>query len=157
MDSSSVLLQQPKTDIWGTPRWLFEALDREFRFTLDPCATAGNAKCKRYFTQADNGLTRDWGRETVFMNPPYSLAKAWVRKAYGSAQEGATVVCLVPSRTDTDWWHNYAMKGEIRFLRGQLYFNDGEGRAPFPSAIVIFRPPQFVLKTFELSSRNEHG
>ena len=83
--------------------------------------------------------------ETVFMNPPYSQCQEWMRKAYGSAQEGATVVCLVPSRTDTDWWHRYAMKGEIRLLRGRLKFGDATNSAPFPSAVVVFRPRAFAL------------
>lgn len=108
---------------WGTPPELFAELDRQHHFTLDPCATPENAKCVRYFTQADNGLEQDWGTESVFMNPPYgrTIGK-WMRKAFLSAQAGATVVCLVPSRTDTAWWHDYAMKGETRLLRGRLKF-----------------------------------
>lgn len=156
MDGNSVLLQPPQTDVYATPRWLYEALDREFGFTLDPCATADNAKCAKYFTQAENGLLRDWGTETVFMNPPYSKVCDWVRKAYGAAMEGATVVCLVPARTDAGWWHDYAMKGEIRFIRGRLRFNDderrfgGNGGAPFPSAILVFRPREFKLMSAAL-------
>lgn len=79
------------------------------------------------------------------MNPPYSDCDAWMRKAYGSAQEGATVVCLVPARTDTDWWHRYAMKGEVRLLRGRLKFGAAETFAPFPSAVIVFRPREFRL------------
>ena len=157
MEADSVLLQPPVTDVWATPEWLFEALDREFGFTLDPCADATNAKCQRYFSIEQNGLLRDWGRETVYMNPPYSDVGDWVRKAYGSALEGATVVCLVPARTDSGWWHDYAMKGEIRFIRGRLCF--GEQRrvfgihgksAPFPSAILVFRPREFKLVSANL-------
>lgn len=149
--ADSVLCQDPVTDVWATPQWLFDALDREFGFTLDPCSDGANAKCERFFTTAENGLLRDWGRDTVFMNPPYSDVGDWVRKAYGAALEGATVVCLVPARTDANWWHDYAMKGEIRFIRGRLRFGDaerrfgGNGGAPFPSAILVFRPREFKL------------
>jgi len=75
------------------------------------------------------------------MNPPYGreIGK-WVKKAYESAQSGATVVCLVPARTDTAWWHDYCAKGEIRFVRGRLKFGGSKNSAPFPSAVVIFRP-----------------
>ncbi len=134
-----------ETDEWETPQWLYDALNKEFGFSLDPCSDGGNAKCKRFFTASDAPLNRDWGTETVFMNPPYSCCKEWMSKAFGAAQEGATVVCLVPSRTDTEWWHRYAMKGEIRFLRGRLKFGDATNSAPFPSAVVIFRPRTFQL------------
>lgn len=130
-----------KTQEWATPQDLFDELEREFRFTLDPCSTAANAKCDRFFTAEDDGLLQSWQGERVFMNPPYGRAvQKWVEKAHSESRGGATVVCLLPSRTDTRWWHDYCMKGEIRFVRGRLYFGDGKGRAPFPSAIVIFRP-----------------
>ena len=132
-----------QSDDWATPTWLFETLDREFGpFTLDPCATPSNAKCARYFTKAVDGLAQDWGQERVFMNPPYGRhISLWMRKAFESARAGATVICLVPSRTDTHWWHSYAMMGEVRFLRGRIKFGEAKHCAPFPSAIVIFRPP----------------
>lgn len=156
MKADSVLLQPPVTDVWSTPQWLFDALNREFGFTLDPCSDSDNAKCDLFFTMAENGLLRDWGRETVFMNPPYSDVGDWMRKAHGSALEGATVVCLVPSRTDASWWHDHAMKGEIRFIRGRLRFGDtekrfgGSGGAPFPSAIIVFRPREFKLVSADI-------
>lgn len=138
------------TDVWGTPRELLQALRHEFAFTLDPCATEDNAICPTFFTIDDNGLMKDWGDHTVFMNPPYSQCAIWMRKAYGASKEGATVVCLVPSRTDTAWWHDYAMKGEIRLLRGRLVFGDAKANAPFPSALVIFRPQSYRLLGMEL-------
>lgn len=107
-----------RTDVWSTPQWLFDALNREFGFTLDPCSDGANAKCRQHYTLLENGLRRDWGTETVFLNPPYSECLAWMQKAYGAAQLGATVVCLVPSRTDTEWWHAYAMKGRSGFCAG---------------------------------------
>ena len=125
---------------WETPDDLFAKLDAEFHFTLDTCATSKNAKCTKYYTREDDGLNKDWFGEIVFMNPPYGreIGK-WVKKA---SESNALVVCLIPARTDTAYWHNYAMRGEIRFLRGRLYFirpNGETGPAPFPSAIVIFR------------------
>lgn len=132
-------------DVWDTPQWLFDALDKEFGFTLDPCSNGENNKCTRFFTMQENGLLQDWGGEVVFMNPPYSQVNDWMRKAYGAAQEGATVVCLVPSRTDTEWWHSYAMKAEIRFIKGRLKFGKATNSAPFPSVIVVFRPAAFSL------------
>lgn len=75
------------------------------------------------------------------MNPPYGRTIGdWMRKAYESSQNGATVVCLVPARTDTVWWHDYAMRGEIEFIKGRLRFNGHKNSAPFPSAVVVFRP-----------------
>jgi len=130
------------TDEWPTPQWLYTALDREFGFTLDPCATPANAKCRHFFTRELDGLAQDWSEHTVFMNPPYGRAIGlWVEKAYKTHLQGATVVALLPSRTDARWWHNYVMKGEIRFIRGRVTFEGGKFPAPFPSAIVIFRPP----------------
>lgn len=129
-----------KKDDWSTPKNLFHALDCEFQFTLDACASKSNAKCDLYFDKKKDGLKQTW-TGNVFMNPPYGrVIGKFMRKAFeASSQEGATVVCLVPARTDTAWWHDYAMKGEIRFLRGRVKFGGGKDRAPFPSAVVIFR------------------
>lgn len=136
------------SDVWNTPDWLFRSLDKEFGFTLDPCSDGKNAKCAKFYTTVENGLLRDWGREAVFMNPPYSECEEWMRKAYGAAIEGATVVCLVPARTDTEWWHRYAMKGEVRLLRGRLTFGQASTPAPFPSAVIVFRPREFRLVSY---------
>jgi len=126
---------------WATPPDVFQILDKEFRFTLDPCATPQNAKCLRYFTAADNGLAQPWAPSRVFMNPPYGREiAAWMKKALDESKRGALVVCLVPARTDTAWWHDYAANGTIRFLRGRLRFGDAKNLAPFPSAVVIFTP-----------------
>jgi phage N-6-adenine-methyltransferase len=127
------------TDLWATPQWFFDRLNKEFKFELDVCATDENAKCKRYFTERENGLLQKW-EGVVWMNPPYGREiDDWIEKAYTSAQDGATVVCLIPARTDTAWWHDYCMYGEIRFVRGRLRFGGAEDNAPFPSAVVIFR------------------
>ena len=128
-----------KTDLWSTPQDFYDKLNSEFGFILDVCALPENAKCSNYFTSEQNGLIQKWVG-TCYMNPPYGreIGK-WMRKAYESSLDGATVVCLVPARTDTAWWHDYAIKGEVRFIRGRLKFGGCKNSAPFPSAIVIFR------------------
>ena len=130
-----------KTDDWATPQSFFNRLDNEFNFTLDPCANELNAKCPKFFTKDDDGLTQSWAGERVFMNPPYGrVIGDWVRKAYEEAQNDNTVVvALIPARTDTKYWHEYVMKAkEIRLVKGRLKFGDGRNSAPFPSAVVIF-------------------
>lgn len=125
---------------WETPPEVFAPLHREFGFTLDVCATRSNAKCPRFFTPVEDGLFQSWGKRVVWMNPPYGreIGK-WISKAWEEYQKGATVVCLVPARTDTAWWHDFVMNGEIRFLRGRIKFLPSHTPAPFPSAVVIFR------------------
>lgn len=130
-----------KTDMWATPNGFFAILDKEFGFTLDVCALPGNAKCTRFFTPDIDGLTQRW-EGVCWMNPPYGrVIGAWVKKAHDSAKQGATVVCLLPARTDTRWWHDFIQgKAEVRFIRGRLKFGEAKRSAPFPSVIVIFRP-----------------
>jgi len=126
-----------RTNSWSTPADLFEELNDIFHFDLDACADALNAKCSRYFTREQNALNQRW-EGTVFMNPPYGREiGAFMRKAYEESLLGSTVVCLVPSRTDTDWWHRYAKRGQIIYLRGRLRFGNALASATFPSAIVI--------------------
>ena len=119
----------------------FDRLDAEFGFDLDVCASPENAKCTIYFTKEDDGLSRDW-TGVVWMNPPYGREIGrWLKKANESAKDnGATVVCLVPARTDTNWWHEYVIQHEVRFVRGRLKFGDAKNSAPFPSAVVVIRP-----------------
>jgi len=127
---------------WATPQDLFDELNEEFGFTLDPCASKWNAKCKKYFTEKENGLEKDWGKNVVFVNPPYGkVLGEWMAKAYMAYKKGATVVCLIPAATDLAWWHDYVMKGQIRFLRGRPRFTTKEGnwqQTFSPSVIVIF-------------------
>lgn len=127
-----------KTADWSTPDDLFTELDEIFHFDLDACASATNAKCPRYFTKRDDALSRRW-TGTVWMNPPYGREiAAFMSKAFEESLAGATVICLIPARTDTAWWHGYAKRGQIIFLRGRLKFGGAFSSAPFPSAIVIF-------------------
>ncbi len=124
---------------WATPLAFYQNLDREFNFQVDVCASAENTKCSMYYKDAE-GLTRAWA-SPAFMNPPYGREiSKWVKKAYEESLQGVTVVCLVPSRTDTAWWHDYIMRAsEIRFIRGRLHFDGYTTGAPFPSAIIVFR------------------
>ena len=124
---------------WATPQEFFNELNKEFNFTLDPCATPQNAKCKKFYTIQDNGLSKSWDNEIVFCNPPYGREiPKWVAKAYES--RGGVVVMLIPARTDTRYFHEYIYnKAEIRFIKGRLKFGDSKNSAPFPSMIVIFR------------------
>lgn len=140
--SSLKAITSSRSDEWATDPMWYDYLNLEFKFTLDPAATFGNTKCKQFFTKEENGLTQSWAEETVFLNPPYSQISEWMRKAYNEAKNnGALVVCLVPARVDTVWWHKYATRGERRFPKGRLKFvGAGDASAPFPSAIVIFRP-----------------
>lgn len=130
------------TDEWATPQWLFDSLNEEFGFTLDPCALPNNAKCEKYFTPQDNRLLQDWGGEIVFCNPPYGKAIAnWVRKcSEESKKPNTTTVMLIPARTDTRYFHDYIYRKakEIRFIKGRLKFGGAKTNAPFPSMIVIF-------------------
>jgi phage N-6-adenine-methyltransferase len=134
-----------KTHEWTTPQALFDALDEEFHFTIDVCASRENAKCERFLTATDDALTVPW-TGVCWMNPPYgrSIGK-WLRKAHDEAKAGATVVCLIPARTETAWWHDFVPKAhEVRFIRGRLRFSGMAVNAPFPSAIVVFKPPMKI-------------
>lgn len=125
-----------KTPEWATPQDFFNELNKEFGFTLDPCATKDNAKCKKFYTKEDNGLSKSWRGESVFMNPPYGREiGSWVKKL---SQEGG--VGLLPARTDTKWFHDHIYgKAEIRFIKGRLKFGGSKNSAPFPSMLVVFK------------------
>ncbi|MBE6337659.1 MAG: adenine methyltransferase [Lentimicrobiaceae bacterium] len=132
-----------KTDLWETPQSFYDELDKEFQFTLDPCATPENAKCEMFFTKEMNGLTQNWGGgNSVFCNPPYGkeIGK-WVKKAYEESKKNdTTVVMLIPARTDTAYFHDYIYHKakEIRFVKGRLKFGQSKNAAPFPSMVVVF-------------------
>lgn len=128
---------------WATPKRLFEAFHDEFDFTLDAAATPANAKCDRFYTKEQDSLSQPWdGR--VWCNPPYGPKMGrWIEKGYLEFAQGRAevVVFLVPARTDTIWWHEYALKAtEIRFCKGRIRFEGaGSMRATFPSVAIIFR------------------
>lgn len=132
-------LMSSNTAEWATPQKLFDELNVEFSFDLDPCCTHENAKCEKHYTKAENGLSQMWGGYRVYCNPPYGreIAK-WVKKA---AESNTLVVMLLPARTDTKWFHEYIYNNaEVRFLKGRVHFNEAKQGAPFPSMVVVFRP-----------------
>lgn len=135
------LMFSSNTDLWATPQDFFDQLHAVFHFETDVCALPENAKCPAFFQPSDDGLAQEW-RGVCWMNPPYGREiGAWVEKAYRSAKEnGATVVCLLPARVDTRWWHDFCRKGEVTFIKGRLKFGGSKTGAPFPSAVVVFRP-----------------
>lgn len=136
----SEVLFSSKTDVWSTPQEFFNALDKVFRFETDLCALPDNAKCKNFYTPEMDGLKQTWSG-VCWLNPPYGKTiSQWIEKAWLSSKQGATVVCLIPARTDTRYWHDYCVKGEIYFVKGRLKFGNAESCAPFPSAVVCFRP-----------------
>lgn len=130
-----------ETDQWSTPQDLFDKLNGLFNFETDVCADENNTKCDKFYSVEDDGLRQDW-QGVCWCNPPYGREiPKWIEKAYTSSVENnATVVCLVLARVDTRWWHDYCVKGEMFFIKGRLKFGDAKSSAPFPSAIVIFRP-----------------
>jgi site-specific DNA-methyltransferase (adenine-specific) len=113
----------------ATPTALYADLDREFQFTLDPCP----------LRSAHDGLALSWKGHRVFCNPPYGRGVGqWLAKS----REPDVAVYLLPARTDTRWWHDYAMRAdEIRFLRGRLRFGGHKGNAPFPSVVLVYSRP----------------
>ncbi|KKQ76476.1 MAG: N-6-adenine-methyltransferase protein [Microgenomates group bacterium GW2011_GWF1_38_5] len=130
-----------KSDEWTTPEATYVGLDAEFHFTDDPCPLG-----------ATDGLEREW-KGSVYVNPPYSKIAAFVEKAIQELDEGHahTVVFLVPSRTDTRWFHRYVLGrgGEIRFIKGRLKFSGSKNSAPFPSMIVIWRDRKMGIPDYE--------
>ena len=111
-----------KSDEWETPQDLFNKLDTVFNFTLDPCATDKNYKCDKYYTIENNGLSKDWSKETVFVNPPYGdKLKHWVKKCCEESKH-AKIVMLMPARTDTKYQHEYIFKHAkaICYIKGRL-------------------------------------
>ena len=131
------------TDNWATPQDFFDKLNAEFHFDLDVCADEINHKCDKYYTKQQDGLTMPW-KGIVWCNPPYGREiGAWVRKALFASVGGATVVMLIPARTDTKWFHDYIYKRdnvEVRFVKGRLKFGNSKNSAPFPSMVVVFKP-----------------
>lgn len=131
------------SDEWGTPQWLFDLLNKEFEFDADAAASDENAKCEFYFNQEVDALVSNWSDDTLFLNPPYSKIGAFMQKAYDASVAGATVVCLIPARTCTKYWHDYCMKAyEVRLIRGRVKFTNPSKKdltsATFPSCIVVF-------------------
>lgn len=124
---------------WETPDYLFERYDEIYNFDIDVCATEENKKCEKFFSPEQDGLQQKW-EGVCWMNPPYGKEiSKWMEKAYLSSLEGATVVCLIPARTDTKWFHSFALKGQIEFLDKRVTYKGAKQPAPFPNLIVVFK------------------
>jgi len=136
-----------------TPQWLFEAIDRQFHFTRDVCASAENAKCAAYWTAEDDCLTQEWDGVN-WMNPPYKTMQKFIQKAYAE-REHAVTVCLVPARTNTRWWHEYCMRGEVYFICGRPKFEGYKHGLPQPLALVVFGRGCGVMGSFYLGNNRD--
>lgn len=150
-----------RTNEWATPQTLFDALREEFDFDLDVAARLSNTKCEKFFTKKQNGLSQDWYRASktkhIYCNPPFQGQTAkWVEKAYQESLKGCTVVVLIPFRSDTAYIHDYVIgkASEIRLIKGRLKYNDGDGSAPFPSCIIVFRPHDHHTKWLSVDKEN---
>ena len=154
-----------KSDEWETPSDFYKLWDDVFKFNIDVCATNDNHLCNVYWTKEDNSLIQDWGENTCWMNPPYGRQiSSFMEKAYNEYLNGSTVVCLIPSRTDTKWWHKYCIHGDVYFVKGRLKFinrtfpswrPDGNCKispAGFPSAVIVFSNKEYVISN-ELLNR----
>tara|TARA_R100001460_G_scaffold48618_3_gene86666 strand:+ start:107 stop:610 length:504 start_codon:yes stop_codon:yes gene_type:complete len=153
--SKDKLFSSAKQD-WATPWSLFNVLNDEFGFALDAAASSDNAKCATYLTEDDDALNVSWselvGNKPIWLNPPYGreIGK-WIKKACLESRKGSTVVCLTFCRSDTQWWHNWAMKSaEIRLIPGRITFEGATSSAPAPSCLLIFdedrRMPLFTTQ-----------
>lgn len=129
-----------KSDDWATPPAIFDPLNKEFKFTLDVCATAENTKCKRFLGPSMDALALPW-RGRCFMNPPFSQVADFCKKAFEESRAGrCLVVGLLAARTDTRYFHDYIYrKTKIRFIKGRVKFMGAKWPAPFPSIIVIWK------------------
>jgi len=143
------LFQSRNTDSWETPKYLYEELDQEFHFDLDPCPLE-----PKY-----NGLEIDWVG-SIFVNPPYSQVYKWLEKAHLELNKGnaTTIVFLVFTNTDTKWFHNLVYnKAELRFLKGRLKFK-GKNKKGEPASNSAMRPSMLVIfrKEKKLNSSNQN-
>jgi len=139
-------LYSSNSNEWYTPSYIFDPLDDEFEFELDACATEDSAKCDAYFTKKDNALLKDWSAAAniVWVNPPYGRGIGkWIEKAYKESLKGCTVIVLTYVRSDTKWWHDWALKAsEIRMIKGRIHFMRGDlkttNASPAPSCVLVF-------------------
>lgn len=130
-----------KSDLWNTPSEFFKRVEKilNIKFNLDPCSPEpNNLGIKKYFTKKDDGLSQSWSGYSAWVNPPYSKIKDWAKKCVAES-DNANIVMLVPARTDTRWWNDYALKADkIIFIKGRLKFSGSKNSATFPSALIIF-------------------
>lgn len=147
-------------DDWCTPTRLFENLNKEFNFNLDAAASEENSRCEFYIDEQQDALKQDWWATdmSIWLNPPYSKCKEFLKKVVDHA-EWNKIVCLVPARTDTLWWHEYVMPYavEVRFIKGRLKFAGAENGAPFPSVIIVYNGLRAAHESLKVSAINVRG
>lgn len=168
---NTAVLFSKASDEWSTPQPCFDALHREFAFVLDVAATAANTKCPQWYGPGglvEDALTVRWPTHgPLWMNPPYSRCREFIGKAARAAATGGLVVALVPSRTDTRWWHDHVWDHnrhalrpgvDVRFVKGRLTFGGAPASAPFPSVVIVFRPDDGTMVKVEQGKLFEaHG
>ena len=134
---------------WETPDDLFKRINDVFHFTRDVCASKENAKCPVFWTEQDSCLDKKWDGIN-WMNPPYKNMKQFIKKAF-EERYNATTVCLIPARTNTKWWHDWCMKGEVHFICGRPKFKGCTHGLPQPLALVVFGKDKGTMKSFYLN------
>lgn len=154
MEGMKTMMSSARQD-WGTPQWLFDRVNEIMHFELDVCASNSNAKCRRYFTLADDGLSKDWDG-IWWCNPPYGRGEI-IKWTWGPVFACYPGCMLLPARTDTKWFqHVWDFATELCFIRGRLKFDDGKDSAPFPSVLAFFHNGRFDLQ-LDLSSLSDIG
>jgi site-specific DNA-methyltransferase (adenine-specific) len=157
MPEGQPYMPQAKRQDWETPWWLFDLLDDEFDFTVDAAANDQNAKMDRYWTEEIDGLAQDWIGETLFINPPFRARdlKKWTERAWHASRDALTrVVMVVPVKADQSWWHEFAIKTEIRFIKGRIKFVGAKNTITGPVAVLVFgRNIRPIMKTIRIPGR----
>ncbi|HEC72378.1 MAG: DNA N-6-adenine-methyltransferase [Candidatus Thorarchaeota archaeon] len=144
-DKRKALFKQDTNKEWQTPPWFFQHWNKQFNFLWDMAASDSNFLVKNYVTQEQDALNMEWpGKSRLYANPPYSreLGK-WLERGWDAASRGSDVVFLVHARTDTIWFHEWAVRGAITFVKGRLSFLHGgveQDPAPFPSIVIHYSP-----------------
>jgi phage N-6-adenine-methyltransferase len=141
---------------WETPQDMFDAINDRFSFTRDVCASPTNKKCEVFFCEENSCLDKEWDGVN-WMNPPFKDMKKFVAKAY-EQRDNAITVCLLPARTNTRWWHELCMKGEIIFICGRPKFGDNIHGLPQPLALVVFGSgASNFLESFDVKNSSFRG
>lgn len=127
-----------KSDVWSTPQWLFDVVNEEFKFTLDPATNGSNSLCPKFFTEIEDGITQNWQNEIIWCNPPYSKNKEWTKKM--ASGEAISVVGLIPARTGAKYFHEFVFNkaSEILFFNSRLKFSNAKSSAPFDSVLILW-------------------
>ena len=152
------------SDEWTTPEWLYDYFYKDYKFGLDAAASDSNFLCLNYFTEQDDALKQSWkGYGNVFVNPPYSKNQQFLEKIIDELDGTFSVIALVPSRTDTRWWHDLVMPcaSEIWFIKGRLKFSNSQNSAPFPSCVLRFKYSEpnkdYLPKIYSLAKPKSYG